>query len=282
MNGFLRVGAVFFGITALPAMAQVHEHRIATSEPAEAAAWAARLQSLMEAGEIRLSSVRGDAFLPDRRHHRYVQLHNGVPDWGGELVVQSGSLGVVSVFGTLYEGIDLDTTPALSPEAASGVLRGRGAEPFGRHRRPELVVLPTDDGRYVLAYKIRARGANLDIRVHFVDAKAGGIAMEYADLQSASAVGSGTGVLGDRKKVSTQSSSGGFVAEDTLRPPRIATFDYMGDLNAVLFALFYEDLPASDLARDADNTWEDGANVDAHAYAGYTYDYYFKRFGRRG
>jgi thermolysin len=36
------------------------------------------------------------------------------------------------------------------------------------------------------------------------------------------------------------------------------------------------------LATDADNEWRDGAVVDAHAYSGYTYDYYFKRHGRNG
>jgi thermolysin len=38
----------------------------------------------------------------------------------------------------------------------------------------------------------------------------------------------------------------------------------------------------ADLATDTDNTWQDPAAVDAHAYSGYFYDYYFKRFGRRG
>ena len=38
----------------------------------------------------------------------------------------------------------------------------------------------------------------------------------------------------------------------------------------------------SDIATDSDNTWTDGAGVDAHAYIGFTYDYYFQRFGRRG
>ena len=41
-------------------------------------------------------------------------------------------------------------------------------------------------------------------------------------------------------------------------------------------------LSTSDLASDADNTWTDSATVDAHVYAGWTYDYYFKRFSRRG
>jgi hypothetical protein len=41
-------------------------------------------------------------------------------------------------------------------------------------------------------------------------------------------------------------------------------------------------LSVSDLAIDTDNSWTDGATVDAHTYAGMVYDYYFKQFGRRG
>lgn len=38
----------------------------------------------------------------------------------------------------------------------------------------------------------------------------------------------------------------------------------------------------ADLASDEDNDWLDGANVDGHVGAGWTYDYLFDRFGRRG
>jgi thermolysin len=41
-------------------------------------------------------------------------------------------------------------------------------------------------------------------------------------------------------------------------------------------------LGMADLASDTDNVWSDPASVDAHVYAGYVYDYYFKRFNRRG
>ena len=41
-------------------------------------------------------------------------------------------------------------------------------------------------------------------------------------------------------------------------------------------------LGQNDLASDTDNVWTDGAVDDAHVYAGWTYDYYFKRFGRNG
>jgi thermolysin len=37
-----------------------------------------------------------------------------------------------------------------------------------------------------------------------------------------------------------------------------------------------------DLASDSDNDWADGATVDAHAYIGLTYDYFYERFKRRG
>ncbi len=282
MRRFARVGTLVVCCAALPALAQVKERRVATSDAAEAEAWAVRLQSMAEAGEIRLARTRGDTLLPDRRHQRYAQLHRGSPVWGGELAVQTGSQGVVSVFGTLYEGIDVDAMPGLSSEAALGVVRGVGAEPFGRYGRPELVVAPLADGRYALTYKIRARRANLDVRIYFVDAMSGRIAMELNDLQTQAVVGSGTGVLGDRKKVSTRPSGGDFVADDGLRPPRIATFDFGGDLGNLFLTLFLGDLFDTDLARDADNSWTDGANVDGHVYAGYTYDYYFKRFGRRG
>jgi thermolysin len=41
-------------------------------------------------------------------------------------------------------------------------------------------------------------------------------------------------------------------------------------------------LGPADLGASPDNNWTDVAVDDAHVYAGYTYDYYFKRFGRRG
>jgi thermolysin len=42
------------------------------------------------------------------------------------------------------------------------------------------------------------------------------------------------------------------------------------------------DLGARDQASTTSNTWTDGPSVNAHVYAGFTYDYYSKRFGRRG
>ncbi|HXG56906.1 MAG TPA: M4 family metallopeptidase, partial [Vicinamibacterales bacterium] len=117
---------------------------------------------------------------------------------------------------------------------------------------------------------------------YFVDAHSGAVIFEYSDLQT-QAVGRATGVLGDSKKISTQASTGGFTLMDALRPPSIRTYDMKGDparvynvLNGIVA------LGTADLATDTDNIWTDGAVGDAHVYSGWTYDYYFKRFGRRG
>src|SRR4029453_7457512 len=101
------------------------------------------------------------------------------------------------------------------------------------------------------------------------------------DLKRQSAVGTGTGVLGDTKKISTRLVSGRYTADDALRPPGLITYDMQGNLaraenylNGIYVAT------SSDIASDSDNVWTDTATVDAHVYLGYTYDYYFKRFGR--
>ncbi len=90
-------------------------------------------------------------------------------------------------------------------------------------------------------------------------------------------------MLSDTKKLSTSSEAGTFTARDQLRPPSLRTFDLKGDLFRTLdFLNGRIDLVDSDLATDADDSWSDGATVDAHAYAGWVYDYYFERYGRRG
>jgi bacillolysin len=276
-----RLVCVLFLAAGPLALAAGHEQRVAATEGEGLVNWAARLQQMSDAGQLRLARTREDTLLPGRRHQRFSQLESGVPVWGGELVVQTGPDGVLSVLGTLYEQIGLDTRPALSSAEALAVAKRAGSEPFGREGQPELVVLPREDGSYTLTYRIRTRRTGtLDLHLLFLDAHTGAVVKDLRDVKTQSAVGSGTGVLGDRKKLSTRSSGSQFVAEDGLRPPAIATFDYHGDFDRLAFD--FPDFPQGSFAVDADNTWTDGANVDAHSYAGYTYDFYFKRFGRRG
>jgi len=64
----------------------------------------------------------------------------------------------------------------------------------------------------------------------------------------------------------------------------IATYDMKGNLARVQSVESRgARLDWSDVASDSDNDWTDNpAVVDAHAYLGFTYDYFYKRFGRRG
>jgi thermolysin len=258
--------------------------RVSASTASELSGWDDRIAGMLREGALRVRQVREDTLLPGRAHERLTQLHRGVPVFGGELVRQTGPAGeTVSVFGTLYEGIEVDPTLALSRAAVETLVEKRGLVPFGSEGTPELTVLPLDSGGYSLTYRLRAvpRGS-AKIRMLFLDARTGEVTLEYSDLKTQSAVGSAKGVLSDAKKISASSGAGGFVADDRLRPPAIFTYDFKGALSRLLLIDDVSQFQASDLAADADNAWTDGANVDAHVYAGYTYDYYFKRHGRKG
>ena len=125
-----------------------------------------------------------------------------------------------------------------------------------------------------------------DITLYFIDAQHRRRRRAHGATPTgrAPSVGLGVGVLGGRKKISASSQGGHVLGSDRMRPPVIETYDMRGNLDAHRSTILngFVNLNASDLASDSDNNWTDGANVDAHVYAGYTYDYYFKRFGRRG
>jgi len=264
------------------------EARVEATAGPEVREWSRRIDRLLDGRELSLRQVRADTMIPGRRHERMAQLYRGVPVWGGELAVQSDAAGPLTVFGSYYEGIDLDIAPRLRPADAAAMVGRRGGHPFGRQGGPELMVLPLREGGFRLVYRLRAVFAAppFTIRQSFYDASSGGLVLEYDDLQT-QAAGVGTGVLGDREKMSVTQANGTWQSNDKLRPPAISTYDFRFDLER-----FYEfatsDAPASqlfrpsDLGTDDDNVWTDGALVDAHVFAGFTYDYYYKRFGRHG
>ena len=259
--------------------------RVAAASGAVLQDWAHRVDDLVAGRALVPRQTREDTMIAGRRHERLAQLHQGVPVFGGELLRQSDDAGTLSVFGTLYQGIDVGTAPALSLAQAEARVAARGGQPFGRRGGPELVVLPLGEG-YKLAYRVRAFFAEpLDVRQVFLDAASGELLLEYRDLHTQQA-GIGTGVFGDQKKISVSSGGSGYTTADRLRPPLISSYDFrfsVPRLNQFLSSANpVANLTASDLGTDADNVWTDGALVDAHAYAGYTYDYLYTRHGRRG
>ena len=253
---------------------------ISASDARSLRAWDSQITRMVRDGQLRSRGEDADQMIEGRTHERLDQYHDGVRVFGGELVRQARGGQAVSVFGDLYAGIGLDVEPTLSADDAAGVVAGLTGVTVGPELAPELVVLPKDEGGYVLAYRLRVLAAG-DLTVHFVDAGTGDVVLQYSDLQTT--VGTGTGVYQDTKKVSTTARSGTHLAIDLMRPPAIYTYDMKGNLaRTQLYLNGLVMLNESDVAADADNDWSDGAAVDAHAYAGWTYDYLFKRFNRRG
>jgi len=178
----------------------------------------------------------------------------------------------------LHSDVNLNLTAGLSAEHARVAIGSAvSGEAFGAD--PELVVLPLSDG-YHLAYFGQAI-AGVEIVNVFVDAASGALLRQYSDFLRE--IGHGVGTYGDDKKVSAKPLGGAFIATDILRPVDITTYDMKGNfarttniLNRVVA------VAPSDIATDADNDWTDSTVVDAHVYAGWYYDFLFKRFGRRG
>jgi Zn-dependent metalloprotease len=258
------------------------ELRVAATAPAELSGWEARLAELMASGRLRLRQVASDPMVAGRQHQRLEQVDRGVPVFGAELVRQAEGGATVSLFATLYPDSGLDLHPALSPAAARAAAErasgGRASE-----QPPGLFVMPRSAGSFALVYRVLV-WTGADLRADFVDARSGALLLSLDEIHTATAVGLGRGVLDEPEKLSAESLAGGFVLRDGLRPAVLSTYDMGGNLSrtgAVL--LGNATLEDSDLARDEDNNWtSDPAAVDAHAYAGLVYDYYFKRFGRRG
>ena len=243
-------------------------------------------------GVLRLATNERDPLVLGRTHDRLRQYHDGVPIFSAEVTRQMARGVTVSLFGTLHLGVEVETTPALSRDDATRIIERLGNVRPGGSTPPRLVVLPDREraGVYRLVYEARAfTGTRL--MAFFLDASTGDLVWAYNDLKTQQpalpcaqcAVGEGLGVQGDRKKISVTAVGGAFLAEDQLRPADVFTFDMHGDVLRTLDVLDgTAQLFDADLASDADNRWRDGASVDAHVGMGWTYDYFYHRFGREG
>ena len=259
---------------------QDRPREIRATQAADLRTWDAEIGRMVREGELRLRRSEIDLLMGGRRHQRYDQYHRGVRVFGGEMVRQRDGVETISVFGTTYAAIDIDTTPTLSGQdavTAAARLAGIGREPT---RPPDLMVVPRDTGGFALAYRVRL-ATDDDLIVYFIDARTGSLVSSYSDLQTE--IGTGAGVQGDQKKVSTTLSSGTYRAWDQMRPATIYTFDLKGDLTRTQkFLNGLITLGVSDTSASPDNVWTDPATVDAHACTGWTFDYFYKQFGRSG
>src|SRR5262245_18473389 len=262
--------------------ARVASLRIGATTSTELRTWDGYLSQRLATGELRALRVDRDPAMPQRTIERLQAYYQGLPVWGSEIVRDSQGGMPLAIFGEMAADFTIDTTPQLTAGEAERRLIALGGADARLLKQVELTIVRHETMAPFLAYTAVLSGGDGINRV-FIDANDGSELMRYNEIHTQAAIGSGRGVLGDTKKLSVLQQPGGFFADDQRRPPILRTFDFRFDLARAFSvvdagtALF-----GSDIATDADNDWTDPAAVDAHAHIGWTYDYYFKRFGRRG
>ena len=240
----------------------------------------ARVDTMLTAGDLDVTTLHEDTMIPGRLVERLGQLHDGLPVFGGQVVRQMDGRTVVSVTGRLYEAFNVDVNASISSQRANELAvaaAGAGANVRGD---TVLGILPVEGG-YRLVYRMLVL-SDWSIREVYVDADSGEIVLLINGIQSQATIGQGNGIFGTLRKMSTNHTTSTYQAVDKFRPAEAFTLAFPGTpsrLNAFLNSLV---LFNSDVATDSDNVWTDGPTVDAHAFQGWVYDYYFKRFGRRG
>jgi thermolysin len=256
--------------------------RIAATTSNDLRSWDQYVTAQLRTGDLRVVSVDLDPSLPSRVVERMQQHYQGIPVFGAQVVRDSESGVAMSIFGEVPQTFSADTRPALDAAGAERAVMGLAGPGARLVRRMELNILPMLEGAPRLAYNAVVATSNSVFRV-FVDANTGAELLRYSEIQTQSAIGTGQGLVGGPKKMSVRSQAGAFVTDDRLRPPLLTTYDMRGDpTRAVNVTFGGAPLFPSDLATDSDNVWTDIPAIDGHAHIGWTYDYFFKRHGRRG
>ena len=274
--------ALLLLVGTLPAAAQPDDRRtVAAVDASTLRDWDNVVDLEVRAGVLRRYETQPNLYLRNRQTERFAQYHEGVPVYGADLIRQTEAGVTTAILGTLFTGIDVDTTPGVTLSEARSVFDGMSAPPFGLVGSPSLWVLPLGDGEYTLAWQ----GTLSSFRDVFIDAGTGETLFEVSRVRH-QAVGVGTGVLGDERKMATESLGGTFRTLDPLRPAAIGTYDLENDenrfLNILIAMIDGAPPPLAALAADADNVWEDDTVVDVHPGAGWAYDYLATRLGWAG
>ncbi|MGZ2361366.1 M4 family metallopeptidase [Streptomyces sp. 372A] len=288
-----------------PAMTQGLDKSARRGTPAEAAR--AHLEAHQDTYKVPVSDLKTVRTTEEGTQSsvRFQQKHDGVPVFGAEYAVQTqaadGGQQVTSATGTLYTDLTVPTTAEVSEAAAKqrmftldGTLskvRGAKTEAHG------LTVLPdARGGRLAWHFTVTGGLSNGSPVRHevFVDARVGGIALSYNNIDAADASPArGTGVRVDGTETPldiNEETDGSYTLVDSTRAMypstggQIRTYDARRkDYTLVAGGPVTDDVP---LATSA-STRFDGANttsgaVDAHLNAVKVYEYYKKQIGRDG
>ncbi|MFC7786104.1 MULTISPECIES: M4 family metallopeptidase [unclassified Rossellomorea] len=232
---------------------------------------------------------------------RIQQVYKGTPVYGAVLTAHVNKDGVLTALSgapiaNLDEKQNLKQTKKLSKKEAlskgeTDLVKHVGSQPDYEYAPKSESVIYVKDGEahyaYLVNYNFLApEPGNWN---YFVDAVTGDILGKVNNIHEANngagkpgggggavggtdTVGSGKGVLGDTKSLNTYLSSSTYYLQDRTRGNGVFTYDASNRTR----------LPGS-LWADSDNLFNasyDGAAVDAHYYAGQTYDYYLNTHNR--
>ena len=239
-----------------------------------------RIDGMLSRGQLDISAAHEDAMIGGRVIERLGQFHDRLPVFGGEAVRQIDGRTIVSVTGRLYEAVNVDVNPSIAPEQANAAAVAAFGSGANVHGETTLGILPVENG-YRLVYRMRVL-SDWAIRDVYVDADTSEIVLAINGIHTQRTIGQGNTIFGTLRKMSVNQTSTTYEAVDKLRPAEAFTLAFPGTVGRLNFFLNTLQLFNSDVATDTDNVWTDGPTVDAHVYQGWVYDYYFKRFGRKG
>jgi Zn-dependent metalloprotease len=214
-------------------------------------------------------------------HTKLQQTLNGLNVVGHEVIAHEADGLVLGVTGTTKDLKANANKPVVIRDKAiaSAVAHTGFTGELLEAAAAELVYLPQGDTA-ALAYEVKVnylaeQPGRWTIYVDAVDGSVLEAINQIENVTGTNATGSGTGVLGDRKSVNTTLSAGKYYLEDHTKA--------MFATGGVVLTKNYNNSSSMTDFIDADNTWGDSvqrAGVDAHYYAGKTYDYYYNQLGR--
>jgi hypothetical protein len=85
--------------------------------PAELRAWDTTIDTMVRARQLVVLDSRDDPDIEGRRHETLAQYFQGIPVFGGSLSRQTARGATVSIIGTLFEGVSVDSAQPLGLDA---------------------------------------------------------------------------------------------------------------------------------------------------------------------
>ncbi|MBW3496876.1 M4 family metallopeptidase [Bacillus sp. FDAARGOS_1420] len=227
---------------------------------------------------------------------RLQQVYNGIPVWGSTQVAHIKNNGILTVFsGTvqpnLHQQQSIQTVPSISQNQAISIAeKDLGFIPKYEKKPTADHVIYTNNNHAANTYvvKLNFLSPQPGNYFYFIDTKTGDIVHKFNTIDNIHSeqqvgrgpeiekdvkqVGTGIGVLGDTKSLHTVLTGSNYYLKDMTRGKGIFTYDAK-DADNIPGTLWYNSTGSFINPYDA-------PAVDAHYYAGKTYDYYKSNFNR--